>query len=145
MNRSDMKIKDCFWFKDLKCLSPELYRFHPECEESSNCPFLPDRKITIERVALTHGQVLNYNLDPNPVKMADTRSEIYRTMYGEHCWELDAIEPSELQRLVLEAVEKHIDRDQWQVSQSLEADDKAKLEKQFEKYEEALEGVDEDD
>jgi len=43
MNRSDMKIKDCFWFKDLKCLSPELYRFHPECEESSNCPFLPEQ------------------------------------------------------------------------------------------------------
>lgn len=44
----------------------------------------------------------------------------------------------------LEAVKKHIDTAQWQVSQSLEADDKAKLEKQFEKYADALEGVDDE-
>jgi hypothetical protein len=103
--------------------------------------YAPDKRIEIRRCALTFEQVKQYNLDPNPVKQADTRSEIYRTMYGESCWELDAIEPNELQRLVLQAIELYIDKDQWQASVQQEADDKEELKEQFEKYREALEDV----
>ena len=42
MSRYDIKIKHCFWFKKGKCTSPELYRFHPDCEETGDCPFYPE-------------------------------------------------------------------------------------------------------
>jgi hypothetical protein len=64
-----------------------------------------DLAILVKRIALTIDQVRQYNLIPNPTKRADTRSPSYVTQFGDQCWELDAIEPSELQRIVRESVE----------------------------------------
>ena len=72
-----------------------------------------DLDITIERIALNYDQVQRYELPPNPTKTADPRAEGYTAEYGNECWELDAIEPVELQRMVSEAIESHIDFDIW--------------------------------
>jgi hypothetical protein len=58
-------------------------------------------------------QVLSYNLLPNPTKKADPRAKEYVARYGDQCWELDALEPTELQRIVREAVEAEIDPQVW--------------------------------
>ena len=69
--------------------------------------------ITVERIALNYNQVQRYGLPPNPTKPADPRFEGYIAEYGNECWELDAIEPVELQRMVSAAIESHIDFDVW--------------------------------
>jgi len=56
-------------------------------------------------IALTYGQVQKYNLLLNPTKKADPRAREYMSKYGDGCWELDALEPREFQRIKREAVE----------------------------------------
>jgi len=90
-----------------------------------------DLDITVSRIALTIDQVRQYNLIPNPTKKADTRSPTYVTQYGDECWELDAIEPSELQRIVRQAVEQHIDFDAWNRALAEEKAEKQLLTRRF--------------
>lgn len=61
-----------------------------------------------ERVALTYDQIKCYELLPNPTKRADPRSKDYISKFGDRCWELDALEPKELQRIVRDAIMSHI-------------------------------------
>jgi len=67
----------------------------------------------VERVALTQDQIQKYGLVSNPAKRADPRSKLYLRRYGEECWELDAIEPHELQKLVKETILQYIDLERW--------------------------------
>ena len=69
--------------------------------------------ITVKRIALTIDQVKKYRLIPNPTKFADPRSRSYVSQFGDECWELDAIEPRELQRIVKQAVEEQMDLEAW--------------------------------
>lgn len=100
--------------------------------------------LEVERIALTYDQVQEYGLAPNPTKTTDTRARDYIAEYGMECWELDAIEPTELQRLVTESIEKHIDLDQWKESEQQQEDDKLELEETFQKWREAIEELDEE-
>lgn len=72
-----------------------------------------DLEIAVERIALNYDQVQHLELPSNPAKRADPRAESYIAQYGNECWELDAIEPTDLQRMVSEAIENHIDSDIW--------------------------------
>jgi hypothetical protein len=85
------------------------------------------RKIEVERVALSHDQVQDYDLIPNPAKTADPRAEDYVSQYGNECWELDAIEPNELQGLVEEAILRHIDIDTWMATKEKQEQERTKL------------------
>ncbi|MEV0493416.1 hypothetical protein [Streptomyces atratus] len=72
---------------------------------------------TVERVLLTREQVLTYELPAAEGKRDDPRWPAFARRYGfDICqpvqWEVEALEPAELQRLVLEAVELYIDRAQ---------------------------------
>ena len=71
------------------------------------------REMAVERVALNHTQVQRYHLPSNPTQRADSRTANYIAEYGDECWELDAIEPTELQRIVSEAILSHVDRNLW--------------------------------
>jgi hypothetical protein len=71
----------------------------------------------VERVLLTREQVLTYELPAAEGKRDDPRWPAFARRYGfDVCqpvqWEVEALEPAELQRLVLEAVERYIDRAQ---------------------------------
>jgi hypothetical protein len=72
-----------------------------------------DGTIEVSRRALTIEQVRRYNIPPNPTKRADARTPAYVTKYGNACWELDALPPDELQRIVEEAISEHIDFEAW--------------------------------
>jgi hypothetical protein len=54
----------------------------------------------IHRVALNRDQVDRYNPPPNPAKLTDSRATGYIARHGEYSWELDALEPSVLARIV---------------------------------------------
>lgn len=94
--------------------------------------------ITIERVALTFQQVKDYDLVPNPTKTSDTRSRQYIAEYGRNCWELDAIEPTELQWLVKNSIDNHLNLDKWNEDLLLEEQERAQLEEKFAVWAELL-------
>jgi hypothetical protein len=87
--------------------------------------------IQVKRIALTMQQVRKYKLPPNVTKRKDTRSPKYVAKYGDRCWEVDAIPPEELQRLVTQAIEEHIDGGTWNADLQREIRDKADLEARF--------------
>ena len=88
--------------------------------------------IEVKRVALTIDQVRQYDLIPNPTKVTDSRAAGYMDQYGDECWELDAIEPDELVRLVKEAVEGQVtDWDAWNEAKAQELRERDELRNLF--------------
>lgn len=90
-------------------------------------------------VALSYAQVQSFNLAPNPTKRADPRTKDYWAQYGDECWELDALPPDELNRLVDEAIRGEIDWEQWAETEDRITMDRDILEKPLRKAREALE------
>ena len=70
--------------------------------------------VELKRVALNFDQVRQFNLLPAPTKITDSRAAGYIAEFGDVCYELDALDPDELVRLVSEGVEAEItDWDAW--------------------------------
>lgn len=90
-----------------------------------------DLPITVERIALNYDQVQRYELPPNPTKTADPRAESYIAEYRNQCWELDAIEPNELQKLVSKSISQHIDPEIWNKTLKEQEQERHELEKTF--------------
>jgi hypothetical protein len=76
----------------------------------------------LHRLALNMDQVRKLKLQSAPAKVTDRRFEGYAARFGTSCWELAAIEPRQLAKLVEDAVNGLIDRDVWD-------EDKAREEK----------------
>lgn len=83
--------------------------------------------IEVRRVMLATDQVRKYGLAPNPTKKADSRSPSYVAQYGDECWELDAVDPTELQNLVRGFVEAEIDAEKWNETVEEIKEDKANI------------------
>jgi hypothetical protein len=69
--------------------------------------------LEVERLALLMRQIETMDVPENPTKMSDSRAEGYVALFGDSSWELDAVEPTELARLVNEAVSGLRDEDLW--------------------------------
>lgn len=71
------------------------------------------QSIDFKRIALNMRQIEQINPPPNPVKVTDARFRKYVARYGQHCWELDAIEPRMLARLIERAILSVRDQGLW--------------------------------
>lgn len=80
--------------------------------------------IEVNRIALNMDQVEMYQPPPNPAKEKDSRSPEYVRKFGNSSWELDALEPTILQRLIRETVLKYRDEDIY--DQRIEEEEKYK-------------------
>ena len=65
--------------------------------------------VTVERIALNMDQVRRYNPPPNPAKETDSRFAGYQAEHGDESWELDALEPPVLVKLIQKAIRKFED------------------------------------
>lgn len=81
----------------------------------------------IERIALNMDQVAKYGPPPNPAKLTDSRCGEYIAKYGNESWELDALEPRVLSRLIQDHAETWTDEDKRQALIERQADEKALL------------------
>jgi hypothetical protein len=82
----------------------------------------------VDRVALNMDQVLEMNPPPSPVKVTDSRTGGYIEQFGtEECWELDAIEPADLERLVEDAILARLDRELYDARIERERQEKVVL------------------
>ncbi len=83
--------------------------------------------IELHRIALTMEQVEELSPPPNELNDDDPRAEWYKNQYGDKSWELDAIPPVDLVRLIEDHVEPLIDWDIWNARQASIEATKAKL------------------
>lgn len=80
----------------------------------------------VDHVALTKEQVEEYKPPPNPAKITDPRAKWYISEHGSESWELDALRPNDLERIVRKSVEKYIDLDLFRSVIQKEKEDKEK-------------------
>lgn len=92
--------------------------------------------IRVNRIALNMDQVEEYNPPENPAKTTDSRFGQYIRRFGESSWELDALEPRVLARLVTEAVEEVRDEDLWNEAVRVEKADRLLLKRFAKDYRE---------
>ena len=76
----------------------------------------------IKRIALNFDQIEEFNPPPNPAKMTDSRFNQYVLEYGDQSWELDALDPKTLARLITETVLRMRDDDKWNKQTRLETE-----------------------
>jgi len=68
----------------------------------------------VKRIALNMDQVEIYNPPPFWAKAKDSRSNDYVAKYGQECWELDALEPETMTRLIEDTVLSYRDETTYQ-------------------------------
>lgn len=89
--------------------------------------------IEVEHIALTSEQIKKYNPPPNPAKFSDPRAKMYISKYGKTSWEVDALKPEVMIKLVNQSIEQYVDIDLMQEIVTKEKSDIKKLEKYVEK------------
>jgi len=82
----------------------------------------------IKHIGLTTAQVKKYNPPPNPAKITDPRAGNYIYKHGKTSWEVDALTPQMLNKLVKTNIEKLIDMDLFRSQLQQEQVDKDYLE-----------------
>lgn len=81
----------------------------------------------VDRIALNMDQIQQYNPPPNPAKITDTRAAGYIKEYGDKSWELDALEPIELDRLICKQIEIYLDRELYDMAKEKQEQERAEI------------------
>lgn len=84
-------------------------------------------KLVVRHMALTMGQIDQYQPPPNPAKITDSRAGAYIRRHGNESWELDALEPSVLANLVESGITRELDMDLWEQAVAEQDTHRAKL------------------
>lgn len=91
--------------------------------------YLFDKKVEVRPIGLTMSQIKKFSPPPNPAKIRDPRAKWYIEEFGKVSWEVDALNPKTLHKLVRENVEGLIDIELFNSMVRQEKSDKLKLEK----------------
>lgn len=83
--------------------------------------------VEVKRLALNMDQIEEYDPPPNPAKITDSRFEAYADEYGTSSWELDALEPSVINRVITEAVAELRDDYLYESAKIEQEEDRARL------------------
>ncbi len=81
----------------------------------------------IDHIALTMAQIKKYKPSPNPTKITDSRSKRYIKMYGNDSWEIEALKPTALVKILEDNIKKYLDKDKFQEVINREEEDKERL------------------
>jgi hypothetical protein len=92
--------------------------------------------VDVDHIALTDEQISKYNPPPNPAKVSDPRAKDYIAKYGNTSWEVDALRPDVLHKLVTSAIEDKIDMDLFNEQKQTEQEHIKKLKEMQEKFKE---------
>lgn len=77
--------------------------------------------------ALNMQQIKKYELPENPAKVTDPRAKVYIEKYGGHSWELDALEPPVLAKIIENAILDCINEEDYDEAIEEEKSDKRRL------------------
>lgn len=84
--------------------------------------------VRVEKIALTMAQVKKYKPPPNPTKLTDSRAADYVQKYGYESWEVDALPPPVLSKLITDAFKVIINPRKMHAVKKQERMDKEALE-----------------
>ena len=87
----------------------------------------------VNHIALSMDQINEYDLPPNPAKKTDPRSRKYYETHGKHSWELDALDPDTLVRILESHILKYLDVKKYNEALRREQREKDELEDAVEK------------
>lgn len=87
--------------------------------------------LEVRKIALTTEQIEEHNPPPNPAKMSDPRAMKYVAEHGAESWEVDALPPDVLDRVIREHMDELVDTDKMEAVEEKEAKDKELLRKAF--------------
>lgn len=96
-------------------------RLFAECAEGDTIT------IEVHRVALNMSQIRELKPPENPAKITDSRAKSYIRQFGQSSWELDAIEPKRLAKLVSDAITELLDVPAFEASQKIQEEGRTKL------------------
>lgn len=96
--------------------------------------FTDGYEVTVHRLALNMDQIKEQRPPPNPAKMTDARFKEYSKKFGVKSWELDALQPDYLSKLVERNIKKYIDKGLWQRTVDEIDEVRAKISKIAEKF-----------
>lgn len=77
----------------------------------------------IKKIALTMTQIKKYEPPPNPAKMSDPRANGYVNKHGKSSWEVDALRPDVLNKLLTSHIMKIIDMKKYNAVIELEKEE----------------------
>lgn len=84
--------------------------------------------VEVRRIALNIDQVRKYNPPPNPAKFEDPRANDYVRLHGKTSWELDALAPRVIDKMISDEIQSLItDEKSWAELQEQEAKDRARV------------------
>lgn len=83
--------------------------------------------VMVQRLALNMNQVDELKLLQNPAKQTDSRFSEYREKFGDSSWELDALDPQYIERLIDENVSRVRDPGVWDQSLLREVEEKEQI------------------
>lgn len=89
--------------------------------------FMGTGLISVWRIALTMKQIEEVDPPPNPTKLTDSRAQDYIENYGYDSWELDALEPAYLERLIEREVLERRDDELWNEQVRIERQERNEL------------------
>ena len=95
--------------------------------------------VDVFRIGLNRDQVDQYNPPPNPAKLTDSRAPWYIAEHGRNSWALDALEPKVIEELILEAIDKFIDKTIYNEDLKKEDRDKERLNMVADRWHELVE------
>lgn len=65
--------------------------------------------VRVIQIALNKEQIAKFNPPPNPAKITDSRYEKYQSLHGSDSWELDALDPREIEKIIRDGVKRFTD------------------------------------
>ena len=80
-------------------------------------------------IGLTMEQIEEFDPPPNPAKITDSRAKWYINKFGDMSWEVDALNPQDMARIVEEKILESIDVDEYDRVIAEEEADKTALKK----------------
>jgi hypothetical protein len=84
--------------------------------------------LTVKKIALTMPQILKYKPPPNPAKVTDPRAAAYIREHGNYSWEVDALPPNILAKLIRAELDALVDKKIMNSVKAQETKDKELLE-----------------
>lgn len=90
--------------------------------------------VEIRRIALTMTQIEEYSLPPNPTKSTDSRAAKYFAEHGNQSWELDALHPDVLSKLVDGEIDALTDHTKLAVQLEIQLSHREELRKIADRY-----------
>lgn len=120
--RGDEKDKVLLYLGDFDPSGEDMVR-----DISDRLATFDQDQVSVQKIAIIPEQVRKYSLPPNPTKKTDPRSKAFIEKYGASSWEVDAINPEELQRIVKKAIVDHLDQPAMNKIIEQEKQDKTKL------------------